>query len=226
MIQFNLLPDVKLQYLKVKRMQHMVITISVIAIAVSLFVLIVLIGTVDGIQKKNLSDLKSSIATDSSKLQSTPNLSKILTVQNQLNALTGLHNNKPVASRMFNYIKDLTPSAASISQINIDFTQNSVSISGNAPSLDIVDTYVDTLKFTNYTISSSTSQKPAFSSVVLSTFSRNSQGAQYTITASFDPNIFNSANSVNLTVPNIISTRSAIDQPTDLFKSNADAGGQ
>src|SRR5579863_9184509 len=124
MIQFNLLPDVKLQYLKVKRTQHMVITISVIAIAVSLFVLIVLIGTVDGIQKKNLNDLKSSIASDSSKLQNTPNLSKILTVQNQLEALTGLHNNKPVASRMFNYIKDLTPSAASISQLNIDFTQN------------------------------------------------------------------------------------------------------
>lgn len=226
MIQFNLLPDVKLQYLKVKRLQHMVVTISVIAIGVSLFVLIVLIGTVDGIQKKNLNDLKSSIASDSRQLQNTPNLSKILTVQNQLEALTGLHNNKPVAARMFNYIKDVTPSAASISQLNIDYTQNTMSITGNAPSLDVVDTYVDTLKFTNYMVSGSTTQKPAFSSVVLSTFSRNSQGASYDITANFDPTIFNSADNASLSVPNIISTRSAIDQPTDLFKSNADAGGQ
>jgi len=226
MIQFNLLPDVKLQYLRVRRTQHMVITVSIIAIAVSMFVMIVLIGTVDGIQKKDLSDLKGSIATDSDQLKSTPNVSKILTVQDQLEALTGLHNSEPVASRLFNYVKDVTPSAASISQLNVDFTQNNVSITGSAPSLDVVDTYTDTLKFTTFSVSGSSSQSAAFSSVVLSSFSRDTAGANFTITANFNPTIFNSADNVNLTVPDIISTRSAIDQPTDLFKSDSDTGGQ
>lgn len=223
MIQFNLLPDVKLQYLKVRRTQHLVVTVSLIAIAVSVFVLVVLIGTVDGFQKKNIHDLKRDIGTTSNQLKSTPNLSKILTVQNQLQALTALHNNKPVASRLFDYIKQVTPSVANISQLSVDFSQNTINITGAASSLDIVNTYADTLKFTTYKQASGSTAN-AFSNVVLSQFNRDKSGATFTITASFDPVIFSSANSVNLTVPNIISTRSAVDQPTDLFQNGATSG--
>jgi hypothetical protein len=228
MIQFNLLPDVKLQYLKARRTQHMVFTVAIIAIAASLFVLVVLIGTVDVFQKKNLSDLNRDITADSKQLENTPNLSKILTVQNQLQTLTSLHDQKPVTSRLFNFVKQLTPSDASISQLSVDFTQNTVSIMGDANSLDIVNTYVDTLKFTKYKTSDGTSTA-AFSGVVLSAFSRTNSGASYTITANFDPTIFSNSSSISLTVPNIISTRSAIDQPTDLFKSSGSSsstGGQ
>lgn len=221
MIQFNLLPDVKLQYLKARRTQHLVITASLVAIGLSLFVMIVLIGTVDVLQKKNLRDLHHDITHYSNQLKSTPNLGKILTVQNQLQALTSLHNNKPVASRLFDFLKQVTPSAASISQFSVDFTQNNISVTGNANSLDVVNTYVDTLKFTTYKNSNGANAN-AFSSVVLAEFSRTVSGASYTITANFDPNIFNNSDNVSLTVPNIITTRSAIDQPTDLFK----AGGQ
>lgn len=224
MIQFNLLPDVKLQYLKVRRTQHLVYTAALIAIAVSVFILIVLIGTVDVLQKKNIKDLKADIQTNGEQLKNTPNLSKILTVQNQLETLTTLHNQKPVVSRLFGVIKDITPSAASISNLNVDYTANTVSITGNAASLDIVNTYVDSIKFTTYKNSSGGSTD-AFSSVVLSSFSRSTTGASYTITANFDPTIFNSANNLSLQVPNIISTRSAIDQPTDLFKSSKTANG-
>jgi Tfp pilus assembly protein PilN len=220
MIQFNLLPDVKLQYLKARRMQHVVITASLVGIVVSLFVLVVLIGTVDVFQKKNMSDLKRDIASSNSQLTSTPNLTKILTVQNQLQALTALHNNKPVASRLFDFVKQVTPSSVSISQLSVDFAQHIISIAGGANSLDIVNTYADTLKFTKYTRSNGSTAN-AFSSVVLSQFQRNTSGASFTITTNFDPAIFDAANNVTLTVPNIISTRSAIDQPTDLFKSGA-----
>jgi hypothetical protein len=226
MIQFNLLPDVKLQYLKVKRTQHLVYTASIMAIAVSLFILVVLIGTVDVLQKKNLSDLKRDITNNSNQLQNTPNLTQILTVQNQLQTLTSLHDQKPVASRLFTFIKDITPANISISNFSIDFTRNTIAVSGNAPSLDSVNTYVDTLKFTTYKKSDGTSAN-AFSSVVLSEFSRTATGASYTITASFDPAIFNNSSNVTLNVPNQITTRSAIDQPTDLFKSSSTStGGQ
>lgn len=228
MIQFNLLPDVKLQYLKARRTQQLVFTGAIIAIAASLFVLLILIGTVDVFQKKSIHDLNNDISIDSKQLQNTPNLSKILTVQNQLETLTSLHNQKPAVSRLFTFIKQVTPSAASISQLSVDYSQNSISITGNAKLLDIINTYVDTLKFTTYKTSTG-SKANAFSSVVLSTFDRSSSGASYTITANFDPTIFNNLNSIKLDVPHIISTRSAVEQPTDLFESstsNSSTGGQ
>jgi Tfp pilus assembly protein PilN len=220
MIQINLLPDVKMQYLKVRRTQRLVVSISTLLIAASLFIFVLLIGTVDVFQRKNLDDLNHDISTDTHQLQNTPNLNKILTVQNQLQVLTNLHDQKPAATRLFGYLQQITPSSASISQFNIDYTQNTISITGNANSLDIVNAFTDTLKFTTYKNTAGTDTN-AFSSVVLSEFSRSSSGATYTITASFDPLIFNGANNVSLTVPNIISTRSVVEQPTDLFQDSA-----
>jgi Tfp pilus assembly protein PilN len=225
MIQFNLLPDVKLQYLKARRTSQLVITVSIIATLVSLAVLVLLLGTVYVFQKKSLDNLNNNVAKYSNQLDSTPNLNKILTVQNQLSVLTSLHNQKAVASRLFTYLEQITPSTASVSQLNVDYTANTISITGDASSLDVVNTYVDTLKFTTYKIagSSSSSAPDAFSSVVLSSFTINNTDATYTITANFDPTIFNSADNVTLSVPNIISSRSEIEQPTDLFKSHATA---
>ncbi len=92
-------------------------------------------------------------------------------------------------------------------------------ISGSADTVHTVNTYVDTLKFTTYTPvnSSKAPAKNAFSQVVLA-FGKTSQTTTYTITASFDPAIFNQASDVTLTVPQITTTRSAIDQPLDIFK--------
>lgn len=236
MIQFNLLPDVKLQYLKVRRTQRLVVSISTLLIAASLLVFVLLISTVDVFQKKNLNDLNHDIKTYTSQLQNTPNLNKILTVQNQLQVLTSLHDQKPAASRLFGYLKQLTPSAATISQLDVGFIQdattdqtdtqsgpNTVSITGAANSLDVVNKFADTLKYTTYKKADGSSAS-AFSAVVLSQFSRSSSGATYTITANFDPAIFDSTNNASLTVPNIISTRSVAEQPTDLFQNNS--GGQ
>jgi uncharacterized protein YoxC len=241
MIQFNLLPDVKLEYLKARRTRQLVVSISIIATVVSLAILIILLATVYAVQKKSLNDLNSDVGKYTKQVEGTSNLNKILTVQNQLSILTSLHDQKPVASRLFTYLKQVTPSTASVSQLNINFataasstatavsSANTISITGDASSLDVVNTYVDTLKFTTYKIagSNSSSTPSAFSSVVLSSFSRDNTDASFTITASFDPIIFNAADNVTLNVPNIISTRSAIEQPTDLFKSSTSAtGGQ
>jgi hypothetical protein len=224
MIQINLLPDVKMQYLKVRRTQRLVTSVSVLLIVASLFVFILLIGTVDVFQKKTLSNLNSTISSDEHQLQNTPNLNKILTVQNQLQVLTNLHNEKPAATRLSGFLQQVTPSSVTISQFNIDYTQNIISITGNADTLDTVNDYTDTLKFTTFKKSDGSTGN-AFSSVVLAQFSRGSSGATYTITASFDPDIFNSANNVNLTVPSIISTRSVLEQPTDLFSAGPTATG-
>jgi hypothetical protein len=219
MIQFNLLPDVKVQYLKAQRQKHLVVFISTIAVIGAIALFVILIVFVDVLQKKNLSDLSTDIKTNSSQLQSTPDLSKILTVQNQLKSLPSLHDQKAVATRLFPYLTQLTPSKATISKLDIDFSQNTMTISGEADTLDTVNVYTDTLKFTTYKGDGINGAPKAFSSVVLSAFGRDKKGATYTITLSFDPTIFSEDSNVTLTVPSITSTRSAVEQPTDLFQN-------
>lgn len=224
MVQLNLLPDIKLEYVRARRVQRLVAAISILASVVALAIFVVLLLFVDVAQKKNLSDLDKDIKKYSSQLTGTSDLNRILTVQNQLDSLPGLDSQKPMASRLFDYLTQLTPNQASISNLQVDYTQNTMTVTGTADSLDIVNTYVDTLKFTRYQIKGNTDSPKAFSNVVLSAFNRDSNEATYTITFDFDPAIFSVANDVTLTVPHIITTRSEIDKPKDLFTQSTTGG--
>lgn len=219
MIQFNLLPDIKVQYLHARRQKRLVLLASTITTVASVVVVISLISAVFGVQKKSISDLSRDISTASNKLESTPNLTKMLTVQNQLKALPSLHETKPMAFRIFEYIAQSTPTNVSISRLNVDFAAQTLTISGSSTALETVNTFTDTLKFTTYhTADAPKEEVPAFSNVVLSAFGRDSKGASYTIVFAFDPVIFNEAEDVTLTVPNKITTRSQTEQPSALFQ--------
>lgn len=219
MVQFNLLPDIKIQYLRARRQKQFVVLISVITIGVCVTAMVIIASFVFVLQRKNLSDLSKDINVASEELKNTPDLTKMLTVQNQLKALPGLHEDKPAASRIFNYLTQSTPSAASISRFNVDFQTLTMTISGSANSLVTVNTFADTLKFATYhTKNAPNDEKKAFTSVVLSSFGRDSKGASYTITFTFDSVIFSEAEEVTLTVPNKITTRSETEQPAALFQ--------
>lgn len=206
MTQFNLLPDVKLEYVRTQRTKHFLTFVSVVVSAVSITILVTAFTTVDVIQKKSLHDENNDIARYSEQLKAVPNLNQILTVQNQLNTLTSLHEKKPVTSRLFTYISQVTPAQASLNELNVDFSANTLTIGGKAPSLDVVSAFTDALKTTEYSVAASNSTPSssgthAFSSVVLSSFGRDQTGATFTITCGFDPTIFNSDDTVTLTVP-------------------------
>jgi hypothetical protein len=180
-----------------------------------------------------LNDLNRDITSESSSLQNKPQINQILTVQNQLESLTALHAAKPAASRLFTYLNDVTPASVSINNLSIDFTQYTVNLTGSADALKSINQYVDTLKNTTYTTPTDKTAAPAFSNVVLSSFSidssstDSSQAASYSITLSYDKNLFDITQSPTLRVPSQTTTRSGLPQPTDLFKdSSSSSGGQ
>src|SRR5690606_17026897 len=150
MIQFNLLPDVKLEYIKAKRTKHMVTLVAGAVTALAVFIFVLLFIVVNVVQKQHIANLDKDIQEDISYLQQVPDLAKVLTVQNQLAALPELHNQKPKVSRLYNYLIQLTPSKASIAEIQVDFAANTMTISGSANKLQTVNKFVDTLKFTEY----------------------------------------------------------------------------
>lgn len=225
MIQFNLLPDVKQEYMKAKRQKHSVIVISVLAAAVSLFIFIMLFLTVNVFQKKHLSDLSNDITDRTKSLKANTDLDKVLTVQNQLNSLPALHDAKPVTSRLFGYLTQITPAQVSIGNIALDYEAKTMALSGTADSISTINKFVDTLKFTTYTEAVGSeaavagTSKP-FTSVVLSSFSKSEKEATYQISFVFEPTIFDSSKTIALVVPKLITTRSETEKPKlELFKA-------
>ncbi len=220
-VQFNLLPDVKLDYAKAQASRGKTASLAFLASVIALGLLVVLVVFVDVLQKKQLNDATSQVNSATSQLQAVPNLSKVLTVQNQLQTLSTLHANKHVTSRIFGYLAQLTPSAASLGQLTLDTTTSALTISGTADSQQTVNTFIDTLKFAQYQVGSSSTLATAFPSVTESGFSIGAGNVSYSLTIQYDPQIFSNAlkdaqgNSVApaLVVKSQTTTRSVLEDP-------------
>jgi Tfp pilus assembly protein PilN len=230
MIQFNLLPEVKLDYIKAKRTKRSVMLISTIVAGASVGLLIMLFLTVSVLQKQHINNLNKDIQKYTDELQSIEDLDRILTVQNQLNKLPELHDQKAVLSRLKDYISQVTPAQVSYAEIELNTELNTMRFAGSADSLKTINLFVDTLKFTNYKIKNLDSDGAtvnAFKDVVLTTFETNEEkGFTYEINLVYDPAIFSSQSEISLTVPNIITTRSATEKPTENLIKAIDPSNQ
>lgn len=236
-VQFNLLPDVKLEFIKTQARKRVIITASVIVSAVFLSIFILLLLTVKVGQTKHMNDLKKDIDKGVSKIRQTNDIDKVLTVQNQLASLPGLHDQKVIASRLSDYLLQLTPANSKITDVELDFEAKTMKIKGVAPDLATVNKFADTLKFTNYKVGSGDGQEgKAFSNVVLTSFSVQDKAtnpqerASFELTFAFDETLFKMIKekdlaedkAVVLVIPNITSTRSVTEKPSDLFTQSAD----
>lgn len=226
MIQINLLPDVKLEFVKARRLKRTIITICILVSSVAIAIFALCFVTVTVVQKQHLSNLEDDISTQTKELQDVPNIAKILTIQNQLNSLPTLHKDKPVASRIFTYIQQLAPNEASISSLTVDFAQQTMTVTGTADNLASVNKFADTLKFTSYSIEAEQqgNANSAFSEVTLSQFSigagsTGGRAASYTINLKYAPEIFSSANKIKLIIPNQVTTRSETERPQNIFEA-------
>lgn len=223
-IQINLLPDIKMQTIKQQRARGLVTSVATLATLASAALFLIMLLTVYGVQRQQLSSAEKGLNAAKSQLENTPNLTKILTVQNQLAALSGLHQNKHISSRVFKYLTEVTPSNAQVGRVSIDFKTNSLQLDGTANNHHTVNTFVDTLKFTKFKIGANP-ERPAFTSVVESSFGISSVGASYTLEMSFDPQLF--SNTVLdargrpvmpvLSVPKTTTTRSILKDPANVL---------
>ncbi len=225
MIQFNLLPDIKIEYIKTQKLKRVVILISIAAVAVAVGLLIIFFSF-SAVQKKHISDLDKDIAALRTELEETPDLTRILSIQNQLNVLPDLYNGRPAVDRVPQYIDQTTPSGVGIERLIVDFSASTVEIKASAPTLQLMNSFADTLKYTTYRIQGEEGDQAlqAFGAVVLSEFARDAEGASFTLRFSFDPTIFDIQQSVSLTVPNLVTTRAQAPS-ADLFKGTPSTEG-
>lgn len=221
MIEFNLLPESKLENVKARRSERTILIYSVIASIASVIILLLALSFI-GLQKHALSAADKDVALYTNQIKQLPDINNILTIQNQLKTIVSLHGQSPQVTRLFTYLPQITPTQASISQLSINFDTNKMMVNGTASSLKVVNEFANTLKFTTYKIGTQNAGKTAFTSVVLSNFGRDSAGASYSFQLAYDPALFDSRQDVSLSVPqNNITTRSFIELPNSALFSTS-----
>jgi hypothetical protein len=208
--------------LRAERTKKTVITISFVVIAASLGVVGLLVSIAFVGQGLTLSNEQKKTDELVAKIESQEDLDKVLTVQSQLIELTPLHESKPVVTRLFDYIQQTTPADVSLDTYDLSLIDNRISMEGGSTSLELVNKYVDTLKFTEISFGTEdASEEKAFSEVVLTDFSKTKDGATFTISLAFKPELFSfKSKDISLVVPNIVTTRSQTQSPGALFVPN------
>lgn len=132
MIEINLIPDVKQELLKAQRARSVVISASIFTSIIAVGIVVLLLGYIYGVQGVRGVYLDGQIDSKSKELSKVEDLSKILTIQNQLSTISQLNDQKVMASRMFDVVSAITPPGDAV----ISFSQINVSPGGVGQDLD------------------------------------------------------------------------------------------
>lgn len=135
MIEINLVPDVKQQLLKAQRIRATVITGSIFVGIASVGIVAALAFYVYAVQSVRSGIDENNITDKNKTLNETKDLSKILTIQNQLSKIQDLNSNKKIDSRIFDLLNAIippSPNDVTISDLTIDSSSNTITINGQA----------------------------------------------------------------------------------------------
>lgn len=137
MIEVNLIPDVKQEFIRAQRARNLVISLSIV-VAIAFAAVVTLMALyVFGVQAVRSSSADSEISKQAKTLQNVPDLSKALTLQNQLAAISNKHDSTTVDSRMFDLISTVVQSGntnVTISNFEINTDTTTITLEGESTS--------------------------------------------------------------------------------------------
>ena len=151
MIEINLIPDVKRELLKAQRMRATVISISIITSIAAAGIVVILLLYILGVQNVRGFVLDNSIKDGNTELQKTEDLSKMLTIQNQLEKVSSLNDQKLMSSRIFDTLSAVIPpdpNGVKVSLIAIDAALGTVRIEGQTAGYGSMEVFKKTLDST------------------------------------------------------------------------------
>lgn len=134
MIQINLIPDVKKEYLRAQRTRNLAVSISIL-VGIAAAGLVVILGIILGGQYVVSDFMKGRIDDEYQKLASVEDLPELLTIQHQLEVLPDQHLNSMRTSRLFNVLSAINPEApnnVTFSTVELDPESTLVTLEGNA----------------------------------------------------------------------------------------------
>lgn len=149
MIEINLIPDVKRELIHAHYIRNRVILGSIVTSIVSVAVVVLLAVYTYGAQTVINLSLDGSIEKEAKTLSATTDLTKILTIQSQLESITSLHESKNISSRfndMINKINPPSPNSAKYSSVVVNADDKMVVIDGQTSGFPAYETFQKTLK--------------------------------------------------------------------------------
>lgn len=214
MIQINLIPDLKAEFLKAQKIKRTVVSLSLVAVGVFAGLVVVMFLHVNVNQKNHTDNLKEDIDKLATEYSAAIDLDKVITVQKQLQALPGLHESKPLVSRLAKYLTIITPENVEITRFSLDLEEKlQISIAGNGASVADVNVFADTIKNATFRIDDDEEDYDPFSNVILENIAADDEGAIYVISFSFDEQLFTNHGDITLTVPKGDFTLSEVESP-------------
>lgn len=237
MIQLNLLPDLKKEYIKAQKAKALVITVSIFVTLGAFALSALLFVYVTFVQQFQINLATDDINKKTQELKAIPDVDKYLTVQNQLASLPQLHSGKGQYSRLFDFLSVLNPGApnnVTLSDVRLLTEDKTIIFTGTTATFQTMNTFVDTLKNAEITYKAGGQgdgkTDKMFSAVLVQSADivRNTTQSAigFTIKTTYNEALFDVSNTdMNAKVPNITTTSSVTESPKPLF-NNSTSGGQ
>lgn len=149
MIQLNLLPDLKKEFINAQKSKSLVISVSIVITMAAVGLSALLFVYVTFLQQVQISLATDDINKKTQDLKAIQDVDKYLTIQNQLSSLPDLHAEKGSYSRLFDFLGVLNPSApnnVTLNNLQVLQLDKSVVFSGVTANFETLNVFVDTLK--------------------------------------------------------------------------------
>lgn len=237
MIQLNLLPDIKREFIRAQKIRNKVISGSILLMIITAGSLTVLAFFAYGAQRVHQGILDGQINSRSKELTEQKDIDKYLTIQNQLKSLPGLHSAKGSYSRLFDYLVRLNPAAPDnirLSKLALDSAGKTMTVEGFAGNYKSLNVFQKTLENAElvYRESDEEVREKLFSSVIMSQVGVGDQqsgtetrkAASFTATLTFADKAFaTDTQAPTILVPNKNITNSVVGTP-QIFETNIEGG--
>jgi hypothetical protein len=238
MIQINLIPDVKQQYLNARKTRNIAVSVSIFAGFASVG-LVVVLGLAIGAQRVFEMTVDNGIKDEYAKLTAVDSLDEAVVLQKQLSTIPSLNNDKIVSSRLFNFLEAVNPggdNAVQFTNVTLNPDDTTLFIEGVAANYTAVDVFKKTINSTKLTyVSDGSSQEESIASGIEngdSSLGEDGDGQQvlrFSMTVTYNNNLFSNAISDAV----IVSPKGPIDMtdsrtgvPDGLFSAAATDTGE
>lgn len=134
MIQINLIPDVKREFIRAQKMRSIVIAGAIFACGVAI-ALLALLGVIYGGERLRESAARREIDKRYDELVAIENIDEVLTIQNQMSKISSINENKTINSRLFDVLTAINPAVPNdvgISMVIVDPETRLLTIEGSA----------------------------------------------------------------------------------------------
>jgi hypothetical protein len=232
MIELNLLPDVKKEFISAQRTRNTVISLSILVTIAAGAVTLILALSVYGGQNAYMALQSTNIKKKAAELQKKPEINKYLTVQNQLKNIDSLHSSKEIYSQLFGYLQSLNPAAPNniaLSSVKVAKDDSSIELMGSVRDFAALTVFKTTLESASLKYNEGDSQDTTttklFDSVTLAEagLKNTESGAvvNFTIRLAYPEVIFApTTKSPQVIVPSKITSDADRNAPTEIFGTN------